>query len=128
MYEEHLNRCSKIKMQIEEADGYIMKTEELKYGATVARRNAPSCPGRIQWKKIHVFDSRHVGTTQKMFEAMCTHIQYATNDGILRSAITVFPPHQKGGCDFRVWNSTMIGYACYKQPDGTLLEILLTRN
>ena len=38
-------------MQIEEADGYIMKTKELKYGATVARRNAPSCPGRIQWKK-----------------------------------------------------------------------------
>ncbi|XP_065567069.1 nitric oxide synthase, inducible-like [Artemia franciscana] len=56
-----------------------------------------------------------------MFEAMCTHLQYATNGGILRSAITVFPPRQKGRCDFRVWNSTMIGYACYKQPDGTLL-------
>ncbi|KAK2702805.1 hypothetical protein QYM36_018597 [Artemia franciscana] len=50
-YEEHLNRCSEIKMQIEDADGYITKTKELKYGATVAWRNAPSCPGRIQWKK-----------------------------------------------------------------------------
>ncbi|XP_065570259.1 nitric oxide synthase-like [Artemia franciscana] len=118
---EHLNRWSEIKTQIEESDGYIMKTEELKYGATVAWRNAPRCPGRIQWKKLQVFDSRHVGTAQGMFEAMCTHLQYATNGGILRSAITVFPPRQKGRCDFRVWNSTMIGYACYKQPDGTLL-------
>ncbi|KAK2723633.1 hypothetical protein QYM36_002093 [Artemia franciscana] len=118
---EHLNRWSEIKTQIEESDGYIMKTEELKYGATVAWRNSPRCPGRIQWKKLQVFDSRHVGTAQGMFEAMCTHLQYATNGGILRSATTVFPPRQKGRCDFRVWNSTMIGYACYKQPDGTLL-------
>ncbi|KAK2702295.1 hypothetical protein QYM36_019093 [Artemia franciscana] len=81
---EHLNRWSEIKTQIEESDGYIMKTEELKYGATVAWRNAPRCPGRIQWKKLQVFDSRHVGTAQGMFEAMCTHLQYATNGGILR--------------------------------------------
>lgn len=51
---EHLNRWSEIKTQIEESDGYIMKTEELKYGATVAWRNAPRCPGRIQWKKLQV--------------------------------------------------------------------------
>ncbi|KAK2702568.1 hypothetical protein QYM36_018825 [Artemia franciscana] len=49
---EHLNRWSEIKTQIEETDGYIMKTEELKYGGTVAWRNAPRCPGRIQWNKV----------------------------------------------------------------------------
>lgn len=51
---QHLSRWSEIKAQIEESDGYIMKTEELKYGATVAWRNAPRCPGRIQWKKLQV--------------------------------------------------------------------------
>ncbi|KAK2702567.1 hypothetical protein QYM36_018824 [Artemia franciscana] len=51
---EHLNRWSEIKTQIEETDGYIMKTEELKYGGTVAWRNAPRCPGRIQWNKVQV--------------------------------------------------------------------------
>ena len=51
-------------------------------------------------KKIQVFDSRHVSTTQEMCEAMCIHLQYAPNDGIRRSAITVFPPCQKEDVNF----------------------------
>jgi nitric oxide synthase oxygenase domain/subunit len=98
-----------------------MKTEEYKHGAIVAWRNAPRCSGRIQWKKVQVFDSRSVGTAQGIFEAMCNHLQYATNGGIFRLARTLSPPRQKGRCNFPVWNLTMIRYACYKQPDGTLL-------
>ncbi|XP_065579164.1 nitric oxide synthase, salivary gland-like isoform X3 [Artemia franciscana] len=118
---EHRNRWSEIEKQIEESDDYIMKTEEIEYGATVAWRNAPRCPGRSQWKNLKVLDCRDVGTAQEMFKAMCDHLEYATNEGKLRPAITVFPPRQKGRCDFRVWNSSMIGYACYKQSDGTIL-------
>lgn len=38
-----------------------------------------------------------------------------------RSAITIFPPRTDGKHDFRVWNSQLIRYAGYKQPDGQIL-------
>uniref|UniRef100_A0A8C6XLD1 Nitric oxide synthase 3 n=1 Tax=Naja naja TaxID=35670 RepID=A0A8C6XLD1_NAJNA len=56
-----------------------------------------------------------------MFTSLCTHINYATNRGNLRSAITIFPPRVAGRGDFRIWNQQLIRYAGYKQPDGTVL-------
>lgn len=38
-----------------------------------------------------------------------------------RSAITIFPQRTDGKHDFRVWNSQLIRYAGYKQPDGRIL-------
>ena len=38
-----------------------------------------------------------------------------------RSAITIFPQRTDGKHDFRVWNSQLIHYAGYKQPDGSIL-------
>uniref|UniRef100_A0A8C1BUV3 nitric-oxide synthase (NADPH) n=1 Tax=Cyprinus carpio carpio TaxID=630221 RepID=A0A8C1BUV3_CYPCA len=56
-----------------------------------------------------------------MFNYICNHIKYATNKGNLRSAITIFPQRTDGKHDFRVWNSQLIRYAGYKQPDGSIL-------
>lgn len=39
----------------------------------------------------------------------------------LRSAITIFPQRTDCKHDFRVWNSQLIRYAGYKQPDGHIL-------
>lgn len=38
-----------------------------------------------------------------------------------RSAITIFPQRTDGKHDYRVWNSQLIRYAGYKQPDGGIL-------
>lgn len=38
-----------------------------------------------------------------------------------RSAITIFPQRIDSKHDFRVWNSQLIRYAGYKQPDGSIL-------
>lgn len=38
-----------------------------------------------------------------------------------RSAITIFPQRTDGKHDYRVWNSQLIRYAGYKQPDGSIL-------
>lgn len=38
-----------------------------------------------------------------------------------RSAITVFPQRTDGKHDYRIWNSQLISYAGYRQPDGTVL-------
>lgn len=40
---------------------------------------------------------------------------------VYRSAITVFQQRTDGRHDFRVWNSQLISYAGYKQPDGTII-------
>uniref|UniRef100_A0A3B5A057 nitric-oxide synthase (NADPH) n=1 Tax=Stegastes partitus TaxID=144197 RepID=A0A3B5A057_9TELE len=56
-----------------------------------------------------------------MYNYICNHIKYATNKGNLRSAITIFPQRTDNKHDFRVWNSQLIRYAGYKQPDGQIL-------
>ena len=58
--------------------------EELTFGAKTAWRNAARCIGRIQWNRLHLFDRRQVTTTRQMFDAVCEHIAYATNEGNIR--------------------------------------------
>ena len=43
-----------------------------------------------------------------------------------RSAITIFPQRTDGKHDFRVWNSQIISYAGYKNPDGSITGDPLT--
>uniref|UniRef100_A0A8C8XC74 Nitric oxide synthase n=1 Tax=Panthera leo TaxID=9689 RepID=A0A8C8XC74_PANLE len=73
------------------------------------------------YSSIKVFDARDCTTAHGMFNYICNHIKYATNKGNLRSAITIFPQRTDGKHDFRVWNSQLIRYAGYKQPDGSIL-------
>lgn len=40
---------------------------------------------------------------------------------LCRSTITVFPNRTRANADFRVWNSQLIRYAGYKNPDGSIL-------
>ncbi|CAL1546256.1 unnamed protein product, partial [Lymnaea stagnalis] len=68
-----------------------------------------------------VFDARHVLTARGMFEAICKHIKYGTNNGKLRSSITIFPKRLESRPDFRVWNSHLIRYAGYKMDNGTVI-------
>lgn len=67
-----------------------------------------------------LFDARKVETTRQMFDAICRHIVYGTNEGNIRSAITIFPPRCQGRADFRVWNPLLISYAGYENEDGTV--------
>ncbi|XP_074641396.1 nitric oxide synthase, salivary gland-like [Tubulanus polymorphus] len=117
----HLKRWREVSKSIEETGTYELTHSELTFGAKTAWRNAPRCLGRIQWSKLQVFDARRISTTREMFEAICNHMKYATNKGNLRSSVTVFPPRTDGKHDFRVWNSQLIRYAGYRQPDGTII-------
>ncbi|OPJ70749.1 hypothetical protein AV530_000739 [Patagioenas fasciata monilis] len=100
---------------------YQLLEPELVFGAKQAWRNAARCVGRIQWNKLQVFDARDCANVAEMFSFLCTHIQYATNRGNIRSAITIFPPRTPGRGDFRIWNTQLIRYAGYRQPDGSVL-------
>ncbi|XP_037910457.1 nitric oxide synthase isoform X2 [Hermetia illucens] len=117
----HEARWQQVQKEIESTGSYHLTETELIYGAKLAWRNSSRCIGRIQWSKLQVFDCRYVTTTSGMFEAICNHIKYATNRGNLRSAITIFPQRTDGRHDYRIWNSQLISYAGYRNPDGTIL-------
>uniref|UniRef100_A0A5F8A357 Nitric oxide synthase n=1 Tax=Macaca mulatta TaxID=9544 RepID=A0A5F8A357_MACMU len=117
----HMERLEEVNKEIETTSTYQLKDTELIYGAKHAWRNASRCVGRIQWSKLQVFDARDCTTAHGMFNYICNHVKYATNKGNLRSAITIFPQRTDGKHDFRVWNSQLIRYAGYKQPDGSTL-------
>ncbi|XP_075881910.1 nitric oxide synthase 1 isoform X2 [Nelusetta ayraudi] len=117
----HVDRLEEVTREIEATGTYQLKDTELIYGAKHAWRNAARCVGRIQWSKLQVFDARDCSTAHGMYNYICNHIKYATNKGNLRSAITIFPQRTDGKHDYRVWNSQLIRYAGYKQPDGSVL-------
>ncbi|XP_037113980.1 nitric oxide synthase, brain isoform X1 [Syngnathus acus] len=117
----HADRLEEVTKEIEASGTYQLKDTELIYGAKHAWRNAARCVGRIQWSKLQVFDARDCTTAHGMYNYICNHIKYATNKGNLRSAITIFPQRTDGKHDYRVWNSQLIRYAGYKQPDGSIL-------
>ncbi|XP_070800704.1 nitric oxide synthase 3 isoform X2 [Pituophis catenifer annectens] len=117
----HHQRLQEVEQQIATTGTYQLLEAELVFGAKHAWRNAARCLGRIQWNKLQVFDARDITSAQEMYTFLCTHINYATNRGNLRSAITIFPPRAAGRGDFRIWNQQLIRYAGYKQPDGSVL-------
>ncbi|XP_061441724.1 nitric oxide synthase 3 isoform X2 [Rhineura floridana] len=119
--EAHVQRLKEVEQQIAETGTYQLLEAELIFGAKHAWRNAARCLGRIQWNKLQVFDARDCTSAQEMFTSVCTHINYATNRGNLRSAITIFPKRMAGRGDFRIWNQQLVHYAGYIQPDGTFL-------
>ncbi|XP_037348505.1 nitric oxide synthase, inducible [Talpa occidentalis] len=118
--EEHLARVEAVTKEIETTGTYQLTGDELIYATKQAWRNAPRCIGRIQWSNLQVFDARNCSTAKEMFEHICRHIRYSTNNGNIRSAITVFPQRSDGKHDFRVWNAQLIRYAGYHMPDGTI--------
>ncbi|EMP37688.1 Nitric oxide synthase, inducible [Chelonia mydas] len=119
--EEHQQRMQSVTEEIEKTGTYQLTKDELIFATKLAWRNAPRCIGRIQWSNLQVFDARNCTTAKEMFEHICRHLEYATNNGNIRSAITVFPQRTDGKHDFRLWNSQLIRYAGYQMPDGSIL-------
>lgn len=98
-----------------ERTGTVQYTfDELDYGAKLAWRNSNKCIGRLFWRSLKTFDQRHLITAAQIYEALLAHIDYATNDGKIRSTISVFAPH------VRIWNHQLIRYAGYETADGII--------
>ncbi|XP_063002916.1 nitric oxide synthase, inducible [Elgaria multicarinata webbii] len=116
-----LRRLEAVAEEIERTGTYQLTGDELIFATKQAWRNAPRCVGRIQWSNLQVFDARSCATAKEMFEHLCRHLQYSTNGGNIRSAITVFPQRTDGKHDFRIWNSQLIRYAGYQMPDGSIM-------
>ena len=60
-----------------------------------------------------MLDKRDVNDSDGMFQAICDHITYSYNNGVIRPTITIFRKRQEGMPDMRVWNQLMIEMAGY---------------
>lgn len=114
------NRMNSIMEEVEETGTYTHTFEELEHGARMAWRNNNRCIGRLFWNTLTVFDARNLETAEDAFEVLVDHIEFATNGGKIRPALTVFPAQQNGKEKFRLWNHQLLRYAGYVE-DGTIV-------
>lgn len=115
-------RRSEIMAEIRATDTYTQTFEELEFGARVAWRNAPKCIGRISWRNLIVRDKRDVKDPQAIFDECVQHLRTATNGGNIDIVLTAFAPMRPGELwGPRLWNSQLIRFAGYRQPDGGVL-------
>lgn len=115
--EDQLKRIEEIENEINTTGTYSHKTFELTHGAKMAWRNSNRCIGRLLWNTLHIFDARDVLTAEDAYEKLVNHIDFATNDGKIRSTITIFAPRKNGEDPIRIWNHQLLRYAGYKEGD-----------
>ena len=114
------DRIDRITEEVEETGTYTHSFEELEHGARMAWRNNNRCIGRLFWNTLTVFDARHEQTAEGAFQALLNHIEFATNGGKIRPALTVFPAAQSGPAKLRIWNHQLLRYAGY-ETNGDIL-------
>ena len=99
---EHLldSRLQNVRSEINKTGTYDLLDFELDYGTKVAWRNSNKCIGRLFWRNMEVFDRRSINNIDSIFDSLLEHIDFATNDGNIKSTITIFNNRQK----IHVWN------------------------
>ncbi|KGX87494.1 nitric oxide synthase oxygenase [Pontibacillus litoralis] len=112
-------RLEEVKKSIAETGFYEHTTEELTHGAKMAWRNSNKCIGRLFWNSLTVFDYRSACTADEVYHALVDHVNYATNNGKIRPAISIFKPSHKDD-SIRIWNHQLIRYAGYETSQGVI--------
>jgi nitric-oxide synthase, bacterial len=112
-------RIAEIAMSISRTGSYAHTTEELAFGAKLAWRNSSRCIGRLFWTSLEVFDRRGLNGEEEIADAVFRHMEFATNQGRIRPAITIFASDVENG-EIRIWNHQLIRYAGYEK-DGIIV-------
>ena len=100
---------------------WVADAEELEHGVRVAWRNHAKCIGRLFWTSMEVRDMREVDEPDEVHAALLEHLDVATNGGKVRPRVTIFAPADAEGPRVRIWNRQLLGYAGYRQEDGTVI-------
>ncbi len=120
--EELTSRLVQIEEEIENKNDYQLTLDELSYGAKLAWRNSNRCVGRLFWKSLHVIDARSITSPIEAFKKLCEHIKLATNEGNIRSFITIFGASEnRYSAPIQILNHQLIRYAGYLQEDGSII-------
>jgi nitric-oxide synthase, bacterial len=119
--EDFNSRWAQVRKQIRDGQFDYLSREELEYGAQVAWRNSTRCVGRLIWKNLVVRDLRRLNTPEEVFAALVDHIELSTNGGRIVPMVSVFAAGSVEKPRVRIWNRQLIGYAGYRQSDGSVL-------
>lgn len=119
--DETAARLAKIQAEIKQTGTYRQTDAELTYGARLAWRNNTRCIGRLHWQTLTVRDLRHLATAEEICLALLDHLRFATNNGKIRSTMSIFAPASPGQEGIQIWNPQLIRYAGYRQPDGSII-------
>lgn len=112
-------RQNAILASIDETGTYELKIDELIYGAKLAWRNSTKCIGRLFWETLDVFDARDVKSKKEVENHLLQHIKYATNNGKIKSTITIFPAIKEAEIPkVKIWSQQLIRYAGYEDNNG----------
>lgn len=115
-------RKTAVEQEIKSTGTYSHTFEEIIYGAKLAWRNSTKCIGRLFWETLDVFDARDVETEEDVARHIHHHIKHATNDGRIRSTITVFPPLKPDeNQTVQLWSHQLIRYAGYNKESGEII-------
>ncbi len=114
-------RLEQIRSQILRTGSYELTYVELAYGAKLAWRNSNRCIGRLFWKSLKIRDRRHISLPESIFEDLMDHLDYATNEGKIRSTITIYPSCYDGLEGPKILNKQLIRYAGYSMANGEVL-------
>lgn len=124
-------RLDQVRADVALTGTYTHTEAELAFGARVAWRNSGRCIGRLYWKSLAVRDCRDVTDPYEIFEHCVDHLRFATNDGKIRPAITIFAPPVPGRRGVRIRNDQLLRYAGYQALDGSVIgdpsQVELTR-
>ncbi|ANE46937.1 hypothetical protein SY83_12360 [Paenibacillus swuensis] len=115
--EQTEQRLEEVEREWDREGTYTHTLEELTYGSRMAWRNNSRCIGRLFWEGLDLFDARGADTEEAVAEALLAHMAYATNEGRVRAAITVFAPAAEGRV-IRILNHQLVRYAGYAAPEG----------
>jgi nitric-oxide synthase, bacterial len=118
--EDFNSRWAQVRKQIRDGQLDYLSREELEYGAQVAWRNSTRCVGRLIWKNLVVRDLRRLNTPEEVFAALVDHIDISTNGGRIVPMVSVFAAGSVEKPRVRIWNRQLIGYAGYRQADGSV--------
>ena len=114
-----LERKLKNLRELNQDDKYIPSIQEMESASRIAWRNATRCIGRLLWSGLLVRDKRSCFKAEEIFKEIKEHLDIATNQGNIRSVITVFPPISKD--PDLIISPQLIRYAGYRYNDKEII-------
>lgn len=100
---------------------HLPADHELSVAGIQAWKNANRCIGRAHHKSLEVLDARDCTRPSQIFEALFHHIDYATNNGAIKSVLTVFQEDRIAPSPLRIINHQLIRYAGHSLENGDII-------
>ncbi|HEY0640040.1 MAG TPA: nitric oxide synthase oxygenase [Pseudonocardiaceae bacterium] len=114
-------RLEEVRREIARTGTYEHTLDELTIGAKIAWYNHTRCIGKLFWRSLRLRDCRHLESAEEIADDLFVHLERGGNGGDIKPVLSVYPPSRPGRPGPRIRNSSLIRYAGYRRPDGTIL-------